>query len=405
MNGSGRSRLYDGFLDAADTAVSYFAQWCYRDPLIIQPESNRQLHALQQVMYRSICHFVENYEAYRHLMPVSDAVYRILSLCKGKPYRPGTYRTDFLIDRNRKIRLIEITCRFALNGFFTSGFFNLLVDRFLDDKPNVKKIDEYTAFYGYLMDYFGNFDHVCILKGADNRNDTKYTIQIFEKAGYPVNVIAADAIHSNLHLLKDAAVIGELDHVEICKLPLDAIEAIIQSDLLNDLRTVFLIHDKRFFSVLGDDAFLGAALNPDERALLRQHLVPTYSRRMRPDLWMKAQSEKENWIIKPRALGKGIGIFAGCVTTDREWKAVFSSDEIEEMILQPFIPQRQIRGSVGEASYHDFVVGTLLFFDNHFFGPGMFRASSFPITNRVDDRKIAPLVTADTVYFKDEIIL
>lgn len=405
MNLTKGNNLYNGFLKVAADACPYFSQWTYDSPLVISHKTNSQLCSIQKVMHKLIRYFVDHYDDYKHMMPVTDKVYRILSLCKEKPYRTGTYRTDFLIDENNHIKLIEITCRFALNGFFTSGFLNLLADRFLKDKPEIRKIDDYTPFYDYITGYFGEFKHVCLLKGTDNQNETKYLIPIFEKAGYPVHIIPADLVADNLHLLKDAAVIGELDHIELCNLPLKTIETLIESNLLNDLRTVFLIHDKRLFSILSNETFLKAVLTQAEIAEFTKTIVPTYSRLERPDLWSKAKAEKDNWIIKPRALGKGINVFAGCVTSEEQWRQVLSSDLIEDMILQPYITQRKIMGSVGNNQYNDFVVGTLLFFDDNFFGPGLFRASSYPITNKVDDRKIAPLVTTDIGYFNHEIIL
>jgi hypothetical protein len=406
MNSGKENNLYHGFLEVAAEACPYFGNWTYNSPLVISPDTNLQMHKIQKIFYKAICHFGEHYDEYRHLMPVKERVYEILSLSKQKPYRPGTYRTDFIIDENNEIKLIEITCRFALNGFFTSGFFILLADQFLQGKfSDIKKVDEYSAFYDYFMRYFGEFDHVCILKGSDNRNETKYSISIFEKAGYKTYVIPAAVIADNLHLFENAAVIGELDHDELCNLPLKVVEAIIQSNQLNDLRTVFLIHDKRFFSVLGNDAFLQSCLNASEIELLKQVLVPTYTPLEQSDLWLDARQNKNNWILKHRALGKGVNVYAGCVTDEVEWQKIFESDIMADMILQPFIKQRRINGSVGDNTYYDYVVGTLLFFDDNFFGPGLFRTSSYPVTNKVDDRKIAPLVTADTGWFEPQMIL
>ena len=399
------AELYRGFLEVAAEASPYFGRWTYSVPLVVSEKTNRRLHDIQKIMYKCIRHFVENYDAYQELMPVSAKIHDILSLCQLKPYRPGTYRTDFLIDEANRIKLIEITCRFALNGFFTSGFFCRLADQYLEGKPHIRKIDDYTPYFDHVMEYFGAFDHVCILKGSDNRNETKFTIPIFEKAGFPVHVIPLESVPSSLTLLDGAAVIGELDHDEICSLPRKVIETIIRSNLLNDLRTVFLIHDKRFFSVLGNESFLRNALGAEEIAELKKAFVPTFTRQERPDLWEKAREEKDHWIIKPRILGKSINVFAGSVTDEAEWQRLFSSEGLEEMILQAYVQQRRIKGTVGGISHCDYVVGTLLFFDEHFFGPGLFRGSSFPVTNKVDDRKLAPLVTGDTRYFDGDIVL
>ncbi len=405
MNLTKGSSLYDGFMQVASEACPYFKNWTYDMPLVLSGETNYRLHKIQNIMYRVIRYFVEHYNEYRHLMPVTDRIYEIVSLCRKKPYRIGTYRTDFIIDEKNDLKLIEITCRFALNGYFISGFFNMMTDNYLKDKPNIRKIDDYTPFFDYIIGYFGEFKHVCLLKGEDSKNETKFLIPIIENAGFKLHVIPKDCIIDNLHLLKDAAVISELDHNEICGLPNEAIEAIIESCSLNDLRTVFLVHDKRLFSVLGNKDLLQAVLTQDEIEQFINITVTTYTRQERPDLWEKAKMEKDKWIIKPCALGKGINVFAGCVTSEHEWQQVFSSDLIDNMILQPFITQRKFSGSIGDNRYNDYVVGTLLFFDDNYFGPGLFRASSYPVTNKVDDRKLAPLVTFDTTYFDNSIIL
>lgn len=155
-------RLYEGFLNVADDACPYFSQWTYNSPIVISEKTNTQLQNIQRILYKLIRNFVENYDDYRHLMPVSEKIYEIISLCnKTKPYRPGTYRTDFVVDGNSEIKLTEITCRFALNSFFISGFFNLMVERFLKNKPEVQSVDQYTPLFGYFIEYFGQFKHFC----------------------------------------------------------------------------------------------------------------------------------------------------------------------------------------------------------------------------------------------------
>jgi hypothetical protein len=328
----------------------------------------------------------------------------ILALCKDVPYRTGTYRTDFLIDENRQIRLIEITCRFALNGLLRAGFLHLMADRFLQDKPQVRRIDQYSAFFDKLLAYFGEFSHVCLLKD-DSFNEGRYFGPLFRNAGYPVHVIELDDISNRLDLPENAAVIGQLTHDELCALPPQALEKIIHSNLINDLRTVFLVHDKRFFSVLGHDDFLNQAMSKTEAELFRAHLVPTWAWNERRDLWAQAQQHKDEWIIKPRALGMGIGVKAGCLTDEAEWQSIFSQANVEDLTLQPYIPQTRFHGQVGEEERHDYVVGTLLFFEDNFFGPGVFRASSYPVTNQGDTRRLAHVVTGDTQCFERDMIL
>jgi len=396
MNLTSGKMLHDGFLEISRDAVDYFAQWTYDSPLIVTPETNQRMHNIQKLLYKSIRHFVENYDKYRYIMPVSEAKNKILELYQDTPYRTGTYRTDFVIDINNHIKLIEITCRFALNGFFISGFFNLMADRYIEENPGFNKLDEYSAYYDYLIKYFGEFDHICILKGKDNKNETKYSVAVFEKAGYKVHVIPTDSITENLHLLRRAAVISELDHDELCSLPTETIKTIINSRLLNDLRTVLLIHDKRFFGVLNNQSFLQDALTDQENDEFRQYLVPTHMwNEENRKIWINAKNNKDQWIIKPCVLGKSINVYGGPTTSEEEWRGLFQEDKLSGMILQTYIEQRKFKGNIKDKQYEDYAVGTLLFFDDNFFGPGLFRASSHPITNVVDDRKLFPLVTED----------
>jgi hypothetical protein len=398
------SVLYHGFLPVAASACDYFRPWTYDAPLVISRDTNDRLRRVQQLYMRCVRHFVEHFDRYRPLMPVSDRVLQILERVRY-PYRLGTYRTDFVIDQRNAIKLIETTCRFALNGYFTSGFFHQIAHRLQADRPDVAWVDDYTPFYSALMDYFGPFDHVCLMKGADGRNETQYVVQVFESAGFPVHVIPSAEVAAHLHLFEGAAVIGELDHDELCGQPDATIDAIIAARPLNDLRTVFLLHDKRFFAVLHHDGFLHDALGDAGARELAPYLVPTYTKLLRPDVWARARGEKDRWILKPSVLGKSIDVYAGCVTDEAEWQALFDSGRADSMVLQSWVEQRRFRGTIGDEQRDDYVAGTLLFFDEGYFGPGLFRASSHPVTNKADDRKIAPLVTADVGAFDPAAVL
>lgn len=398
-------KLYQGFLQVAPAASDYFNTWTYNTPLVVSSATNDRLRRVQQRYQQCIRHYIAHYDAYRNLIPLPERVDKILGLCRNVPYRIGTYRTDFVIDESNQIKLIETTCRFALNGYFTTGFLQRIARRYLETQPQVRELDFYTQFFNDFMAHFPPFNRVCLLKGADERNDTRYIVQILKHAGFPVHVIPTDDIPASTHLFSDAAVLGELDHDEILRLPDETIQAIIEARGLNDLRTVFLLHDKRFFALLSTDDFLRDTLPPADRKEFRAFLAPSYTRQMRPDIWAQARGEKDRWILKPYAGGKSIDVHAGCVTDAAEWKAIFDSGRIETMILQAYVRQRKFRGHVRETPHDDYVAGTLLFFNDGYYGPGLFRASSFPVTNTVDDRKIAPLVTADTDYFENDIIL
>lgn len=392
-------RIYDGFAKTAVHANEYFKPWTYDEPFAVSQTTNQSFLDIQRLLHRAIRHFALNYEQFRHLMPVSAEVERILHLAEQSDYRAGTYRADFIIEPDNSIRVIEMNCRFPLNGFFITGFFNLVADAYAK-RTGLSKVDDYTPFFDYLVGYFGTFDDICILKkGFEKRNETRYIQQVFAEAGFPVHILACEDITANLSLLENAAVICELDHQDLLSLPQNTLEAIIRAHGLNDLRTVFLAHDKRFFSVLNHDEFLLSVLSNQEAAEFRKYLVPTYTASERPDLWQSARKHKDGWILKPCVFGKSKNVFAGKVTEQQEWERLFAEGETAGMVLQPFIEQRLFCGTIGGQQYRDYVVGTLLYFNDRFFGPGIFRASSFPVTNIKDDRKLSPFVTAESFPF------
>lgn len=380
---------------AKDYALDYLSQWTYDKPIIITPETNQKFQRIQKLLFKAICHFSENYEKYKHLMPISKEAEAIISLCKEKPYLPGTYRTDFVIDVENQIKLIEITCRFALNGLFFSGFYHLIADQYLSDKPHIRKTDAYSRLFDYFIELWGDFDHICLLKGDFDNNESKYAVPIFKEAGFKVHVIPASAIPENTHLFDRAILISELNQENWFHLPKDVIMKMVNAKLFNDPRTIFLIHDKRFFSVFHDEAFLNAVFSKDEIKEICQYIVPTFRPDERPDLWADARKNRENWIVKPFAMGRSINVFAGCCTPENEWENLFLNGMKEQMILQPYINQRKYKGTLKGKDYEDYGAGLLLFYNDNYFGPGVFRASSFQVTNKVDDRKIVPIVTND----------
>ncbi|MBD3166327.1 hypothetical protein GF324_07005 [bacterium] len=384
-----------------------FRPWTYDMPLAIRPETHERMQRIQALYLKCIRHMAAHYlDHYRELMPVPDRVAEILALYRHRPYRPGSYRTDFVIGKDNHIRLIETTCRFALNGFFQSSIYAQLAREKLRAHPGIRIVDVHTPFFDHLMSYFGSFERVCVLLGWNTaRNESKYFMPIFEAAGVPVLRIPATDIPAHVAEFKDAAVMGELSHEELCALPPETVEAIVESNLLNDLRTVFLVHDKRFFALLQRDEFMHNALTPEERTEFRPYVAPTFTRHLNPELWSEAPKAKDRWILKPFNNGMSIDVFAGPLTSSTEWEALFDSGRADSMVLQEYVPQRKFRGTVGKTPREDYAAGTLLFFEDSFYGTGLFRASSHPVSNQGDDRKIAPVVTPDFELFKADHVL
>jgi len=423
-------RVFD---EIADGNIPYLSQWYMDRPAIVTDERYNELKKLQGLLYRAICHFVKHFIEFEPIFCLNEKARRVVEICKAADssvdkyaYRPGTYRPDILFDIEGGMRICEIGGRFPLNGYLASGFSELIgIRRFIKDGGFLKSRNEYERFLRYLFEYwdFQNIndcnnlngktgpksgidkvvlpDKVVVLKGADRPCDIKYYIPLFEKLKIEVKLLSPQEFASDPGVIKGVAVINEFNQMEIESFDENTIHTIAESNALNDLRTIFLIHDKRFLAVLCDDGFQRMVFDDSEREFINKFLIPTYTFRQgeegvrggastmagRP--WYYARRDKDNWLLKHSLLGKSEKVYAGCHCSREEWEGLFTSGVVKDMVLQPHIRQRTVSASINDDHYNDYVTGTMLCFDNNFFGPGLFRTSSFDVTNKVDDRKMA----------------
>jgi len=377
-----------------DERKPYYKQWMYDEPIVISNARFERLSRVQVIMNKLINEFVCNYSTYKHLMPVEKETERILNHFQSKPYTIGTYRTDFVFDKNNQEKLIEITCRFALNGIFISFLMEDVALDYLKNGHQIETIHPQKKILNHLKSYLNNSNKIVLLKGSDKKNESKIFVPIFEKAGYDLQEIHYKDLPSNHQLISDGLIISELTFDEILSLNDKTLELLSNSNLLNDFRTIILIHDKRFFAVISDLNLQERALTKEERIFFSDFHIPTYCfNEQTKNLWENAKSNKNDWIIKHRSLGKSQQIYAGNVLSQTEWEDLFSNEAIlSEMVLQRWVSQKTIKGRIGDLEFEDYITGTLLFFDDNYFGFGDFRTSSFPVINKKDHRKATSII-------------
>jgi len=376
----------------------YHRTWIFDEPLIIKKSYHEDLEKLQKIMYKLIMHFVENYKDYKALMPVNKRIEKVLEISNAKPYKPGTYRTDFVFDGHLKPRLIEITCRFGMNGIFLSSLINEISQEYKATTwPQLPTIDSYSAIYDYLEKHLENKRSIYVIVGADVKNESKIFQPIFERIGLPVYKVHYQDLSDSIDQLESAFVISELSFEEILSLSDETIARLSEVEVFNDLRTIFLIHDKRFFSVIGNKSLQDDVLNKTEQEHFGEFYIPTYSYSERADLWADALLNKDHWILKHKSLGKSQKIYAGITIENNEWKELFQNLELEEYVLQEWIQQPTMKGEIKGVPYDDYVTGTLLFVDDNYFGFGDFRTSSYPVINKVDHRKMTSLILENDI--------
>jgi len=282
----------------------YFKQWIFDEPIVLSYAHHLKLAKLQKLMHKLIVEFVTNFDKYEDSIIINDKVRKIVNELKDVPYEVGTYRTDFVYDDQKQPKIIEITCRFALNTLFLNSIMNYHTNKyhskFLKD---IELIDNYKNLFPYLIK-LSRGGNIYVLKGKDKKNESAMFKKIFEDAGIEVIELHYSKIPPEIHKMENSWIVTELTLDEIESLDLSIIKKLSQLNLINDFRTVLLIHDKQFFSILGKKSLQEACLTQEEIAFFKDYYIPTYHRDEFPEHWTAARKNKANWILKHKALGK-----------------------------------------------------------------------------------------------------
>ena len=387
--------LQQGFNAVKKSGVDYYKAYAYNSPLVMTDVRARELKLLGRILCKTIAHMLDQYNKFLHIIPRDEKELRILEICSRYPFHVGTFRADFVIDQAGSIKIIEMNARQPLNGLFVAGF-SQEIALHQAEGLNIKGIiDLYSGLFNYLERYIGDAKHICVIFGNYPPAEMRYYPSIFEKAGIKCHLITLEELPQKLHLLRDAWVILQGIASDFRYLPLEIIEALAECNSHNALNVSLYSGDKRFFYALNHPGFLESFLATQELGLLKKYITPTYLFGTSPELWDEAFNDKEKYILKHHWKSRGEDVYAGYSTDNTTWKNLFSSKKLDQMVLQPYVTQKKYQGFVGDEPRNDFLTGTLLYFNDEFFGPGMYRAHSVPVfTVKVDSRRIAQLVAA-----------
>ena len=380
--------------------IPYYRSWCHDYPMVISTQRNQELKRMQKVLYRCIDYYVQHYQDYLDEIPFDEKVLAILKASERYPFEAGTFRPDYLLCEDGNLKICEITSRFFGNGYFLSYFMEHAGAAFAVEAGIMDYHSYFEELLEYLADMLGDKKKLCVLKSADKSDSIRLYVPFYQALGAEVTILEADEVENKIELLKDSFVVSALNQTDIMSLSMETIERIIDSRCRNDFRTVFLLHDKRFFKLFHIERFTEKCLSPEDIIFLQEHTVPTYTIGMDREVFADARKHKDLYIIKHARLGKSEKVYAGCLCADDAWERIFASDELQNMILQPFIKQKIYPIIWNGQKLNDYVAGTILCVDNHYFGTGLFRTSTRPVINQTDAHKVAPVITDETWKFE-----
>ena len=378
---------------------NYLLQWQYDQPVISAYEHSAKIReaglALGKVIKGVALNFSDH--DFENYLPISQRSRDIIRLLNSNPvYDLGTYRTDTVFAPDGSIKFIEITCQFSLNAFVQADAFNKFSKSYAE-KHHIagSRVEEYGQFVDFISEKFSRYSSVCVIKGRDQRQSSRFYVPLLRDAGFYVSEISFRNVNDNANLIRGSHVINEFMVDEIESLSDDEISLISGQKAINDFRTILIAHDKRFFSLLSNRNMLKQFLEPSELQILQGFLLCTVELNATNIIKHRILEDKDKWIIKHKNLGRSRHIYAGREESDSEWKALLESFDYSEFVAQEWVPQKTYSGTVNGKIYNDYLTGTLLYFDDSYFGQGLYRASSHYIANKVDNRNASPLVVTN----------
>jgi len=386
------------FADKTD----YYHRWYHAKPMLITSERRDELRRMQALLYKCIAYMAEHYREWvPEYMPLDEKVMEILDRQRRYPFRAGAYRPDYLISDDGRLLLVEITSRFFGHGIWANYPSVVKAEQLMADFPDISWENRYDELLTYMRDAIPANSPVYVLKSGDRGSESSFYTKFYEYYGHEVTIYEADEVEANIDKWShDAVVFSALNQQDMLSFKMDTLQAMIDARMLNDFRTIFLAHDKRFLHLIFVDDFTRQCLTEEETAFLREHTIPTYMFNSHPEVWKDALTHKDLYILKPFNLGKSVDLYAGVMTDEETWKQSILASEKGGFILQPFVRQRTYPCEWEGKHYDEYVCGMMLCMDDRYFDSGVFRTSSAPVTNKVDDRKMCVIHSDDENFAK-----
>ena len=404
--------------------IPYYHHWYHSRPVGITSGRRAELDRLHRVLYTCAEHLSLNYKDYvSRFMPLGDKEMQILEMQEEYPFRAGTWRPDYIITEDGSLKICEITSRFFAHGIFMSWYAEKWADKFMARYPGRSRRTRYPALVDYMLEILEGKRDIYVLKSADRTSEIRLYKDFYERHGCTVTILEAPEVEPRRSDWARPGVflISALNQSDLLSFSMDTNRAMMDAGMYSDFRNIFLLHDKRFLSLWYEDSFTGACLSQDDTEFLRNHAIPTiilsdllsedeeifsysWSRtklfdgifQPRKVLVRGAKKKflnKDDFIIKPYALGKSEGVHAGVMTSQEEWERLLENPE--GMIVQPFLKQKTFHCEWEGQGFEDYMCGMMLCVNDRYFGDGLFRCSSLPVTNVGDDRKACSIDTDD----------
>ncbi|KAL8949752.1 MAG: hypothetical protein Q9222_004168 [Ikaeria aurantiellina] len=337
------------------------------------------------------------------------------------PYRKcqGSWKPDFLLDNTRPyagFQICEINSRFPFNGFLHTAFSQ---QAYMEMEDSAKRLTRPAArpekVIDGLISLFDPSVTLHLLKGEETGLDIHQLIEYLDSTTgkRPVLITPSDLrllpnsecpTGFSLHAMTEVQANGDekLEPIaqvglELCQHELLSLSPALLGEIslrcFNDLRTVFLVHDKRMLGIVLQE--LPTLVNqyhlfsPAEAETLRQSIALTIipgSEEMKAMLHFSERNPhiRSDYLLKPIRGGKGHGIIFGSDTTAEGWRCQLESLQQAQLVqgqasyvVQARVEQPRfdllLNGST--KMQRNYLVGTYMAVHGEYLGLGFWRSS------------------------------
>ncbi|WP_342146139.1 hypothetical protein [Rickettsiella endosymbiont of Aleochara curtula] len=362
-------------------------------PLRFDKALIHQINDCHSLLIEAIHKIVTNFfcdPALQQIISLNNKTLKLLQHLKDKPYEIGAIRPDFLFDKRYQIKICEINARFPLNSFILLHcLYNEMHKDFAGkisyNAKMLKIVEVFTKFFDnkqpiHIYFYKEKSFDIFLLKNLLRKTspNLKWKLPISSEFLFTNKLIKGNNY---------SQIILNLHQEELLNLEPDLFNEINASTYFNDIRTIFIVHDKRLLSILSNKTIMSKYISSEKCNRLASYIVPTYL--LSDSTVQTIKSNPKNWVLKKNSAGKGEGMYIGKETPLTEISTVLNEKK-SDYIAQPFLGQplflllndsSKNRNANYDGYQTIYLVGSILSFNNALLGPGILRGSRKTIVN------------------------
>jgi hypothetical protein len=362
-------------------------------PALLSDNILQQINHSHKLIVEAIEKIVANYssdEEIKKILKLSPEIVKIIKIVEKTPYKMGGIRPDFLINnKDGRIKICEINSRFSMNSFILSEFFTKAMSQLISD-DQISLIKENNEIVKTIFSRFDLSQPITVIKDKEKGYDVNFLSEnVPELKQTPVYLKTPKELSIKEGKIYNGETycnqfILELKQSEIIGMNRELLSKIVtENNYFNDLRSIFIVHDKRLLVILSDEKIMQKYLAENKVKELKNYVIPTFI--LNKEIQGKIKNDHEGWVLKKYDSGKGKDMYV-CIdkSLDEVKEVIFNKTDY--YIAQPFLKQQTISVLNSDKNNQAIseiikVVGVILIFDKNFLGVGTFRGSQGNIIN------------------------